>query len=70
MEQCEIMSAREEENKKVHEQHLEECRLSDQAHLVEMENKRITDAQRIDTKCADFWARKRRDTQKLRDKTQ
>jgi hypothetical protein len=65
-----MMSAREEENAKALEQHQAECQASNAAHLIEMENKRIAEAAYVDTKFAEFWERKKNNSQKLRDKAQ
>jgi hypothetical protein len=70
MEQCKMMSAREIENKKAQEKHLEECRISNFKHMDEIESKRRVAMAYVDTKAADFWETKKRNTQKLRDKAQ
>jgi hypothetical protein len=65
-----MISEREAANEKAKTEHLEGCKVSDFAHMVELEEKRRRDALYIDTKFSDFWERKRKNTQKLRDKTQ
>ena len=64
------MSAREVANHAALMQHLEDCRISNQKHLEEMEQKRIADMKCVDPKFAEFWETKRRNTQALRDKAQ
>ena len=65
-----MMSAREIENNKAKENHLEECRISNFKHMDEMESKRRISMAYVDTKFSDFWETKKKNTQKLRDKAQ
>lgn len=70
MGECEMMSAREQENEEYHRLHLEECDKSNKEHLEELERKRILSEKTKDVALVNFWERKRINTQKLRDKAQ
>lgn len=63
------MSAREVANMDALRQHREGCERSNQEHLKEMEKKLIESLKYTDEKLVEFWARKRRNTQTLRDKS-
>lgn len=62
------MSLVDDRNKAANEQHMQECLGSYQAHLEEMEAHRVESEKYSNPKCAEFWARKRAQVTKLRNK--